>query len=818
MKHKKQKLSKLLCFVMALLTVVSAMPFAAYAEGERYTASGNPMDFSEYEEITNAVIEDDEELDYKIIRVTYPCTVYASFVCRNEEQTATDTRPMPFSLNYELLLNHEKTGWNDTGKPNFENSGGDFEYVCYEVTAEDIEAAGGEFVLYCRARAAMSPNQTLEQLGQNVHFDIKVYNTFGIDTAPKTDSVTLAGNVVLDKENPYALADENGEVAPATADNCNIFFNCTTGTLTLDNVTIAADREDFTTDAGAVKAVRLISFANTGNAGVQVIGNVNLEYTGDDTLGSGNFISHSTTSREYDIEIFGGGTLNLCGGNSVRGVLANNVTVTDTAIHLDITGTTVLEAYNDLTIKNAVITAKVTANPNGPSICSQHGMTIENSDVRVNMYEFEEDLAVIWVFGGTADATDRFLNINNSRIAVNQCDDSANTSLRAIHANHADVEFNNSTLICDTTYGISGSANRTITAMDSDIEMESADKYAIAASYVSLCNETKITGKVSGTQTVAEYNNGICEACGAYEDGIGARLAGYTLSLKGNIGVNFHMQLSSDTASSENTYMQFTLPDGRTKKTDITDAEKSVVNGKEYYVFSCEVPAKNMTDIITAQMFDGEKAGTVYTYSVKEYAEYLLAHQADSEEYADAAAMVKAMLNYGSYAQVYFKNTANGLANDSEYITEEEKAVSSVTAEMLEQYKNQTSRENDFVKFEGSNLSLLSQTALRLWFTFGNEAIADSAAFTCEGEPLTAVQSGSYYYAEITDIAAQDLDKAYTLTVSYGGEALDVSFSVMAYCYDVLSRETTAARTQALKNTVAALYLYNAEANNYFGA
>ncbi|MFR5876185.1 MAG: hypothetical protein ACLUFN_06820 [Eubacterium sp.] len=312
------------------------------------------------------------------------------------------------------------------------------------------------------------------------------------------------------------------------------------------------------------------------------------------------------------------------------------------------------------------------------------------------------------------------------------------------------------------------------------------------------------------------FKDGVCQVCGAYEDGIGARLAGYTLSLKGNIGVNFHMSLDESVANSETAYMQFTLPNGDVTKINVSDADVRTVNGKDYYVFSCEVAAKEMTDTITAQIIDGDKTGTVYTYTVKEYADYILAHQDDNTEYANAAALVKAMLNYGSYAQINFNNTANGLANDSEYITDTEKDISSVTAETLEQFKNEETRENDFVKFEGSNLSLLSQTTLRLWFTIKDKSKLDSITFTCEGNPLEPVKSGSYYYIEITDIAAKDLDKDYVVTVSDDTESLDVNFSVMAYCYDVLNREITASRTQELKNTVAALYLYNVEANNYF--
>lgn len=49
-----------------------------------------------------------------------------------------------------------------------------------------------------------------------------------------------------------------------------------------------------------------------------------------------------------------------------------------------------------------------------------------------------------------------------------------------------------------------------------------------------------------------------------------------------------------------------------------------------YYVFKCRVAAKDMTSTITAQIIDDGKQGTPYTYSVKDYADYLLEHQNDN--------------------------------------------------------------------------------------------------------------------------------------------------------------------------------------------
>ena len=65
---------------------------------------------------------------------------------------------------------------------------------------------------------------------------------------------------------------------------------------------------------------------------------------------------------------------------------------------------------------------------------------------------------------------------------------------------------------------------------------------------------------------------GICQVCGGYEDGIGARLAGNSLSLNGNIGVNFYMELDDGVLADSGAYLLFTYANGTTKKVLVQEA------------------------------------------------------------------------------------------------------------------------------------------------------------------------------------------------------------------------------------------------------
>ena len=143
-------------------------------------------------------------------------------------------------------------------------------------------------------------------------------------------------------------------------------------------------------------------------------------------------------------------------------------------------------------------------------------------------------------------------------------------------------------------------------------------------------------------------NDGKCDDCGAIIDGIGAKLAGYSLSLTGNIGVNFYMELSNKIIADKDAYMQFTLPNGTITKVLVSEAQtNTTINAeKTYYRFPCEVASYEMTQDIKAQMFDGNgKCGKEYTYTVRDYAQYLIDHV---DLYQDAYPFAVAMLNYGA--------------------------------------------------------------------------------------------------------------------------------------------------------------------------
>ena len=281
-------------------------------------------------------------------------------------------------------------------------------------------------------------------------------------------------------------------------------------------------------------------------------------------------------------------------------------------------------------------------------------------------------------------------------------------------------------------------------------------------------------------------------------DGIGARLVGHSLSLEGDIGVNFYMMLSDEIAASQTAYMQFTIPNGDKTETK-TIYVKDISPKDGYYIFKCNVSAKDMTSEIKAQIIDGEDYGFEYTYSVREYADYLLAHTDENEEYAKAAPLVNAMLTYGDYAKEYFDKTNTLPKLDNVLIDEQFAAYESNIPDEL---------------FGGATLSLKSQTTLSLYFTD-----EDALTFSCVDEKgnerqVETVRDGNTQIARIRNIAAAELQYSFTVTVKKGDTVIGtITYSPMTYCYRACDSGTANTR---LQNVAKALYAYSQAANEYF--
>ena len=298
-----------------------------------------------------------------------------------------------------------------------------------------------------------------------------------------------------------------------------------------------------------------------------------------------------------------------------------------------------------------------------------------------------------------------------------------------------------------------------------------------------------------------------------------------SLTLDGTIGVNFYVYLPADVAGDLASYnVVYTLPDAGnstyTVRADSGSVKTVTLDGKEQtlYQFTCPIAAKEMTGTISLQIVKADNSwqSDKFEYSAQTYAKYILDNASSYSE--EVVALVKAMLNYGTAAQLHFDYNTDKLANS--ILDEADKTVSAFGEIDYIDYSNlSTADQSDAIDFAGATLMLESSTGLRLYFNVeaGADFTASLQGEIPEGVSLEAytAKAGSGYtgYIEVAGIAAKDLDEVFTIQITDAdGGTLIVQHSPMKYSLNVQkgSYKTT------LQNLLAAMYDYNAAANELF--
>ena len=297
------------------------------------------------------------------------------------------------------------------------------------------------------------------------------------------------------------------------------------------------------------------------------------------------------------------------------------------------------------------------------------------------------------------------------------------------------------------------------------------------------------------------------------EEFTGVSLYASSLTLDGTIGLNIYFRLGDDVLASQDAFVRFSLEDGRIIEIPVAEGVAAEVEGVTYYKFTCKMYAKQMSDAVKIQVFDGETALTQeLEHSVVDYATVLLQMADTNPAYADVAPLIEAMLHYGARAQLYFGYNTEKLADAGIDAAD----LSGVTAATFESYRATGMTIDGIGKFVSSNLVLESETTLKLYFLADEGVDASALEFTVGNEVITPTTYGEYLVIAITDIMSDELDNEFTVTVTNGTEAQgSFTTSVYAYCYKTLLDEQGLYNDE-IKDTLKALYLYNVAADAYF--
>ncbi len=193
-----------------------------------------------------------------------------------------------------------------------------------------------------------------------------------------------------------------------------------------------------------------------------------------------------------------------------------------------------------------------------------------------------------------------------------------------------------------------------------------------------------------------------------------------------------------------------------------------------------------------------------YERTVVDYALGIINGEYDDED----KALIKAMLNYGAYAQIEFNYNTDKLAN--EFMDEAEKVLSEEITKDTFDTTLVSENLDGLGSFAGSNLLLGSETTLQAYFKPADGVTVNDLSFSVNGVALAhtteTMGETEYFVVKITNISADKLGNVFTVTVTNGETSGTFQCSVFRYCYNALNAATP---DEALVNTLKAMYVYN---------
>ena len=286
-------------------------------------------------------------------------------------------------------------------------------------------------------------------------------------------------------------------------------------------------------------------------------------------------------------------------------------------------------------------------------------------------------------------------------------------------------------------------------------------------------------------------------------------LYGRSITLKDNIDVNYYMEMS-DSVFEHDAYLEFKI-DGQTYKLNASDAAEVNENGKTLYKFSCPVNAAQMSDTIETRIVIDNKTKEEYSYSVKEYATELLSK---SNEYpAETVKLVKALLNYGTAAQTFFKYNTDNPANAG--LSDTDKAVAAAD---FEEYKaviktDSANGQSNGLTYYGSSLICKSEMTVRHYFMVNEGCDINNYKFSyvnADGNEVSLTPkkaSDGVYCVDINGIMARNLNSNYACKVTGKNKAciFELDYGPFSYSQKVINSGNS---SEELKNLVNALYWY----------
>ena len=302
----------------------------------------------------------------------------------------------------------------------------------------------------------------------------------------------------------------------------------------------------------------------------------------------------------------------------------------------------------------------------------------------------------------------------------------------------------------------------------------------------------------------------------AAENATYGKVTSYEVGMQGSVYLKLNVSVGSMTGTD---YFEVAVTDRDAVETYTVD---QITEGK----ILVKLAPTEMNKTVTVTPVMGETRGTAQTFSVKEYADAVLAEPTYATKFHDP---MRTLLNWGAKSEAFFG--AGTSINIGEIFTRGTDPSTSVIKENITVPEKANKTETGVFKGGKHELSLiLDEGNISLCFKFAaSEKVSDAkVTITRRADKNTqdvniatdqvVTYSGGYYTVKINGITTSLFDDVYTVAVSDGGtNSITAQASVLEYLYKILNNESVdATKPTEQKATAQALFQFYQATNNKF--
>ena len=309
-----------------------------------------------------------------------------------------------------------------------------------------------------------------------------------------------------------------------------------------------------------------------------------------------------------------------------------------------------------------------------------------------------------------------------------------------------------------------------------------------------------------------------------------AKVVGYSVGLSDMISLNMYTYVPEKFLSDAGANAVFTLADGTVTQQPLSEFKKASYNGVNTVVINTKMVPAYITRSVTMKIVGSDgKESEGFTYSIYEYAKDYIKYATTETEYQKALPLVKAMLDYGAYSQLFFGVDASNLAN-YDRVSNLKLTEGNVERTSCDSVFNAITNEatgtlgNEELIYQNISLICESETSMKLYFQNKNNLTLDQIkekyaikVYDSEGNVIPddgceMQVEGDLFRIKIKNLGPVKLSSDYT--VEFTSEAGTQSGTVSPICY---IKKAMKQDDMNLQNLCKAMYLYNKATLEYIG-